>query len=454
MRRVRRGFWIVLAYAVTGVFTILLLVMGEKGAEISQTLSLAVTIIAFLIDLYCRETTCTAGKQRHRFLLSSGGGIGCRWRYRWSESEVGRQLRHPCDARGHSDIRRQADGHDGEDRALRRGGPPAAERGETSDRGTDGRPFARPVMRRGAEGQGSEPVRLARERSGGSVRSKGHGGRFPLSDRCLYVRLAAATTVPFPKDVLYIGVTSDHPGFSTFESGTSRRAGFDVDLARWLGERLGKTVRFVDVSLQERVDVLKKSPPEVDMVVSTFSITDERREEVDFAGPYMIARQGAMVRKDDDPIDDFDDLTRGDRNVCVPDDTTSEKRLEIYNGKTMILTKEAAQRFFLQRLIEGQVDAFSTDRLILHGFAKGKSELRVTDVTFGAQEQYGVGLPNDDRAKCEEITRLLEEFVNTGEWDKVFDRYFDLEERQSFKPFRLDPCEPTERCPPSSISVH
>lgn len=225
-------------------------------------------------------------------------------------------------------------------------------------------------------------------------------------------------------------------------------------MARWLGERLGKTVRFVDVSLQERVDVLKKSPPEVDMVVSTFSITDERREEVDFAGPYMIARQGAMVRKDDDPIDDFDDLTRGDRNVCVPDDTTSEKRLEIYNGKTMILTKEAAQRFFLQRLIEGQVDAFSTDRLILHGFAKGKSELRVTDVTFGAQEQYGVGLPNDDRAKCEEITRLLEEFVNTGEWDKVFDRYFDLEERQSFKPFRLDPCEPTERCPPSSISVH
>ena len=244
---------------------------------------------------------------------------------------------------------------------------------------------------------------------------------------------------PFPKKTLYIGVTSDHPGFSTFEPGTNRRTGFDIDLARWLGSRLGKDVVFVDVTLKGREEMLKKTPPQVDMVISTFSINDARRDVIDFAGPYMITRQGVMVRKDDDRIKDFAGLTRNNRNICVASGTTSLEQLQDFNGVT--LTDETAQKDCVQKLVGEKVDAFSTDELILHGFAKGAPGVRVIDVPFGVQEQYGIGLPNNDKAKCEVITRLLETFINEGAWEDVLARNFDLEKPQDFKPSKLDPCE-------------
>lgn len=247
---------------------------------------------------------------------------------------------------------------------------------------------------------------------------------------------------PFPKETIFVGVTPDHPGFSTEEPGTARRTGFDVDLARWLASRLNKKARFVDITLEERMEVLEKPSSGIDMVISTFSINDDRRDVIDFAGPYMITRQGVMVRKGDDRIKDFESLTSNNRNICVPRGTTSEAQLASFKKSGLILTDEIAQKNCFNRLLDGQVDAFSTDQLILHGFAtEAPSKTHVTDVSFGAEEQYGIGLPNNDRAKCEVITRLLQQFIDEGEWEDVLAQNLRLEEPQNHKPFKLDPCE-------------
>ncbi|MBF8188523.1 transporter substrate-binding domain-containing protein [Nonomuraea sp. K274] len=243
----------------------------------------------------------------------------------------------------------------------------------------------------------------------------------------------------FPKKNLYIGVTPDHPGFSTSEPGTSRRTGFDIDLAKWLGSRLDKEVVFVDLTLADREEALKTS--KVDMVISTFSINDARRDVIDFAGPYMITRQGVMVRKGDDRIKNFEDLTTNNRNICVPSGTTSQEQLQHLNGKSLTLTDETAQKDCLRKLVDKEVGAFSTDELILRGFAKTAPETQVIDVSFGLQEQYGIGLPNNDKAKCKVITEQLDTFINEGPWEDVLNRNLKLEKPDEFKPPKLDPCE-------------
>ncbi len=252
---------------------------------------------------------------------------------------------------------------------------------------------------------------------------------------------------PFSKKVIYIGVTTDHPGWSTHEQGTNRRTGFDIALARWLESRLGKPVTFVDLTLAERMGALEDH--KVDLVISTLSITDKRRETIDFAGPYMITRQGVMVREDDDSIKTYDDLTG--KNICVADGTTSQTRLEL-EAKSL-LTDETALKDCVQRLIDKQVDAFSTDELVLYGFAQDTPGTRVVDgLTFGAEEQYGIGLPNDDKRKCDLLTKHLTAFLNEGAWEDFLERNLGPEDLNMHKPLKLDPCENSSASPAAQAS--
>ncbi|WP_181871149.1 transporter substrate-binding domain-containing protein [Sphaerisporangium album] len=235
-------------------------------------------------------------------------------------------------------------------------------------------------------------------------------------------------------------MTTDHPGWSTHEAGTNRRTGFDIALADWLRSRLARDVTFVDLRLEERIEALEDH--KVHMVISTFSITDERRKVIDFAGPYMITRQGVLVRKDDHRIKNYDDLTRKNRNICVASGTTSQEQLQPFNGKGLALTVEPALQGCFERLVNKQVDAFSTDQLVLHGFAKSRLETRVLDdLTFGAQEQYGIGLPNHDKSTCDLLAGHLKTFLYEGKWEEFLERNLHPANLAAYKPLDLDPCE-------------
>ncbi|GLW10142.1 hypothetical protein Misp01_52710 [Microtetraspora sp. NBRC 13810] len=235
-------------------------------------------------------------------------------------------------------------------------------------------------------------------------------------------------------------MTTDHPGWSTFEPGPNRRTGFDIALAEWLGNRLGRDVAFLDLTLAERIEALKSS--QVQMVISTFSMTDERRKEIDFAGPYMVTRQGVLVREGDERIRTHADLIGGDRNVCVARGTTSEEQLRPHDGKGLTLTVETALKDCLRRLVDGQVDAFSTDQLVLRGFARSTPATRVVEgLTFGAEEQYGIGLPDQSRQQCDLLTRHLRTFLNEGYWGDFLERELQPENPVAHKPLKLDPCE-------------
>ncbi|RKT53971.1 transporter substrate-binding domain-containing protein [Saccharothrix australiensis] len=239
-----------------------------------------------------------------------------------------------------------------------------------------------------------------------------------------------------------VGVGTDIPGLAVLDPDSHERQGFDVDLYRWLGNNTEPkfTPVEVDVLIANRVNEIALG--RVQLVVHTFSITDERRGKIGFAGPYLISQQGVLVREGDDRIRTIDDLAG--KTVCSQAGSTSYNQLTSGSLKGRVTTtSEDGTRQCIDRLLRGDVDAASTDQIILRGFARQTPGLKVLDLTFGAQERYGVGLPKGDRALCEQITDGIRSFITDGAWDQFFRTNFgedlDLASHKP-DPYRLDPC--------------
>ncbi|NLE97113.1 MAG: transporter substrate-binding domain-containing protein, partial [Propionibacterium sp.] len=102
-------------------------------------------------------------------------------------------------------------------------------------------------------------------------------------------------------EVIKIGSKFDQPGLGLQEGG--EMSGYDVDVAIAVAEKLGYSedqIEWHESPTPQRETMLEAGT--VDMIVATYSITDSRKERVDFAGPYLVAGQDLLVRTDDDSI--------------------------------------------------------------------------------------------------------------------------------------------------------
>ncbi|MGH3939040.1 MAG: transporter substrate-binding domain-containing protein [Pseudonocardiaceae bacterium] len=241
-----------------------------------------------------------------------------------------------------------------------------------------------------------------------------------------------------------VGTFTDLPGFAQLTPGTNNRGGFDVELHEWLGNHVSPTFIPVpvDLTVDERIRALEEG--RVKLVVATFSITDERRKSIGFAGPYMISYQGVMVRAGDDRIQTINDLAG--KTVCVLSESTGLSQLKNGSLKNQIsITEEKGHKGCTDRLVNHQVDAISTDAIVLEGLAHEdpRNLSVVKNLTFGAQERYGIGLPHGDIATCETMTDKLREFITSGSWNTFFDLYFPNLPPEQYKPdpYKLDPCK-------------
>ena len=163
-----------------------------------------------------------------------------------------------------------------------------------------------------------------------------------------------------------IGIPFDQPGLGVKDGDTY--SGFDFETATYVAKALGvpaENITFVEATPENRQTLLEDGS--VDLVVSTYSITDERKQVVDFAGPYFKAQQDLLVRRNEDEITGPKTLNGRScaRSPARPRPTTSLKHSE---GD---ITSCEKPRFSdcVAALADGDVDAVTTDDVILAGFA-------------------------------------------------------------------------------------
>lgn len=217
-----------------------------------------------------------------------------------------------------------------------------------------------------------------------------------------------------------IGIKFDEPGLGLKKGSTF--TGLDVDVATYVAEQLGhkaSDIQWVQAPSAQRETLI--STGQVDLVVATYSITDQRKKKVSFAGPYFVAGQDLLVRADDPSITGPESLT-GKKLCSASGSTSAQKVKDKYTG--VQLQEFQTYSECVAALVARRVDAVTTDNTILAGYAAEpayQGVLRVVGKTF-SQERYGIGFRHGDLALCQKITKALTMMISSGAWQQAVDR--------------------------------
>ncbi|WP_277212772.1 glutamate ABC transporter substrate-binding protein [Isoptericola croceus] len=210
-----------------------------------------------------------------------------------------------------------------------------------------------------------------------------------------------------------IGTKFDQPLFGLVGP-DGNPVGFDVEIGKLIAAELGIAedgINWVETVSANRETFIKEG--QVDIVVATYTINDERKQEVDFAGPYYVAGQSLLVRTDETEINGPDDLAG--KKVCSVDGSTPAGNIE-QNYPDAELVTFGAYTDCLDPLRNGQVDAVSTDNVILAGYvAESPEDFQIVGDLF-TEEPYGIGLTKGDDDFRTFINDTLEAAYEDGRW--------------------------------------
>ncbi|MFI1705667.1 glutamate ABC transporter substrate-binding protein [Streptomyces griseoruber] len=220
-----------------------------------------------------------------------------------------------------------------------------------------------------------------------------------------------------------IGIKYDQPGLG-LKKPDGTFAGFDVDVATYVAKQLGydaDKIEFVETKSADRENALARG--DVKFIAATYSITDERKQKVDFAGPYLLAHQDLLI-KTDSTIAKGTDLNG--KKLCSVTGSTSAQNVQKTIAPDAKLKEVSSYSECIAALQNGAVDAVTTDDSILAGFAsqdqyKGKFKLAGLKLS---NENYGVGVKKGDSATVDKINKALEKMVSDGSWQKAVDANF------------------------------
>lgn len=212
-----------------------------------------------------------------------------------------------------------------------------------------------------------------------------------------------------------IGTKFDQPLFG-LQGPDGVPVGFDVEIGQMIADSLGVEAEFVEAQSAQREQLIQNGS--VDIVVATYTINDERKELIDFAGPYYVAGQSLMVTADNTDINGPDDLAG--KTVCSADGSTPAQNIRD-NYPDAELVTYGAYTDCLDPLSSGQVDAVTTDNVILAGYVDEQpDDFKLVGDQF-TEEPYGIGLAKDDDEFRTFINDVLEEAYDDGRWAEAWE---------------------------------
>ena len=224
---------------------------------------------------------------------------------------------------------------------------------------------------------------------------------------------------------LNAGVKKDVPGYGYYDTAKGRFEGMEVDLCYQIAAavfgvsykeaRSQELVEFTDVTPKTRGPLIDNG--QLDVVAATYTITDERKKLVSFAGPYYYTQQAILVLADNDDIKSVDDLA--DKNVAVQSGSNGPAILEEFAPKASqqeFKTDEEAR----QALQQGRVDAYVIDNNMQQSaLVREPGKYKIAGKPFGNKEPYGIGLPLDSDGVAF-VNDFLKKIEDDGTWTELW----------------------------------
>jgi polar amino acid transport system substrate-binding protein len=215
---------------------------------------------------------------------------------------------------------------------------------------------------------------------------------------------------------LRVGSDINFAPFEFIEDGEEK--GFDIDLMNEIAERLGLEVEYVNTSFDTIFTQLAAG--EFDAIISAVTITDERKQTIAFSDPYFQANQ-ALVTTKDSGIEGVDDLDGKDLGTQAGT-TGLDYAKENFTDATIKEFQDAPAGF--TALSAGQVDAMFIDVPVAVEQVSNDDDLVLVE-EVSTNEEYGIGVQQDNEELLEAINEALAEIIADGTYAEIFETWFE-----------------------------
>ncbi len=231
----------------------------------------------------------------------------------------------------------------------------------------------------------------------------------------------ATAAASAPAKVYVVGTDA---AYAPFESQNEKGeiVGFDIDIVSAIAAKAGVQVKFVNTPWEGIFNAVAQG--DRDLLVSAITITDERKQTMDFTAPYFDAVQLIAVKKDS-KVAKFDDLKP--LKVGVQTGTTGDEVVTKLLGKNSAAIKRfESTPLALKELESGGVDAVVADNgVVIHYVTNnpGVGFRTVADPSF-TPEQYGIAVRKGNSAVLDMLNQGLSGIRADGTYDRIYAKYF------------------------------
>lgn len=236
---------------------------------------------------------------------------------------------------------------------------------------------------------------------------------------------------------LRVGMELAYPPFEmTDEQGTP--TGVSVDLARALGENLGREVEIRNLSFDGLIPALKTGT--IDLIISSMTATEERARSIDFSDPYVFTGLAILAGKDRE-VKRIEDLNRQGRTVAVKLGTTGQvyAREHMEEAHLRVLAEENA---CVLEVAQGKADGFLYDQMSVFRNAQRHPETTTAILAPFQRESWAIGIRKGNVELREQVNAFLRTHRGDGGFKELGEKYLgDMQATFEEKgiPFVFDP---------------
>lgn len=235
---------------------------------------------------------------------------------------------------------------------------------------------------------------------------------------------APAPVVSAPAPAAKVYVVGTDAAYAPFESQNEKGeiVGFDIEVVQAVAHKAGIEVKFLNTPWEGIFNTLNQG--DRDLLVSAITITDERKQTMDFSAPYFDAQQLIAVKKDS-KIAKFADLKK--LKVGVQNGTTGDEVVTKLQGKESVNIKRfESTPLALKELESGGVDAVVADNGVVVHYVNNNTDVKfktISDSSF-ALEQYGLAVKKGNAELLAILNKGLTDIKADGTYNQLYTKYF------------------------------
>ncbi len=215
-------------------------------------------------------------------------------------------------------------------------------------------------------------------------------------------------------------IVGTNSGFRPFEYKEGGEViGFDIDLIKEIGKKIGKEIKVNDMEFDSLIEAV--STGKIHVIASGMTITDERKEKVDFSVPYYLANQSVLIKNDSSIVIFSEaDINNSSYKIGVQNDTTGAFWVDD-NAPNATIKKYGKYVECIQDLENGNIDMIVLDKPTAEAYAQNRPV--TVAYTIETNEQYGFAVKKGSDLLVK-INAALTEIMVSDKWKELNDKYF------------------------------